>query len=119
VPRDYTGERCAVGSNSGPSVDHSDPGLRRPTSPATAGRKPAARPPISQPKSGQGFGDRVPDIEPQREALGLLNPSGAREAGVLDASNLESLDDYSVRQLLEFFEILDRWDREAHGTKTM
>jgi len=114
-----TGERGAVGSNFGPSVDHSDPKLRRPTSPATAGRKPAARPPISQHKSGQGFGDGVPDIKSQREALGSLSPSGDREAGALDASSLESLDDYSVRQLLKFFEILDRWDREPHGTETM
>jgi hypothetical protein len=114
-----TGERSAVGSNAGPSVDHSDPGLRRPTSPATAGRKPAARPPLSQRKSGQGFGDGVPDIESQREALGSLSPSGGREAGALDAFSVASVDDYSVRQLLEFFEILDRWDREAHGTQTM
>ena len=129
------GERSAVRPKSGKSVHQSDPGLRRPTPPATAGRKPPARPPVStvcrpgveievfdsraaglsQPKTGQGFGDGVPDIEIQREALGSLSPSVDREAGALDASNLESLDDYSVRQLLEFFEILDRWDRKAHG----
>lgn len=132
------GERSAVKSNSGATVSQSVPGLRRPTPPVTAGRKPAARPPVllnpvtpedmvfqsraaglSQPKTGQGFGDRVPDVESQREALGSLKPSGDREAGALNASDPELLDDYSVRQLLEFFEILDRWDREAHGTKTM
>ena len=58
-------------------------------------------------------------MEPQREALGSLSPSDDREADALNVSNLESLDDYSVRQLLEFFEILDRWDREAHGNQTM
>jgi hypothetical protein len=111
------GERGAVESSSGASVDHYDPGLRRPTSPETAGRKPAARPPIYQPKSGQRFGDGVPDIEPQREALGSLSTRGDREAGARDAS--EFLEEYSVRQLIEFFEILDRWDREAHGNQTM
>jgi hypothetical protein len=50
---------------------------------------------------------------PARPVMGSLSPSG--EAGTLGASRLESLDDYSVRQFLEFFEILDRWDREAHG----
>src|ERR1019366_10603561 len=38
------GERSAVGPKSGESVSQSDPGLRRPTPPSTAGRKPAARP---------------------------------------------------------------------------
>jgi hypothetical protein len=133
------GERSAVRPKSGKSVYQSDSGLRRPTPPATAGRKPEARPPVStvcrpeveiedfesrvaglsQPKTGQGFGDGVPDIETQREALRSLSPSGDREAGALGASGLESLDDYSIRQLLEFFEILDRWDREAHGKQTM
>jgi hypothetical protein len=40
------GERSAVRPKSGQSVSQSDPGLRRPTPPTTAGRKPAARPPV-------------------------------------------------------------------------
>ena len=40
------GERSAVRPKSGESVSQSDPGLRRPTPPSTAGRKPAARPPF-------------------------------------------------------------------------
>ncbi len=132
------GERSAVRPKSGKSVHQSDPGLRRPTPPATAGRKPEARPPVStvcrpeveiedfesraaglfQPKTGRGAGWN-PATKAQREALGSLKPSVDRDAGALDACNLESLDDYSVRQLLEFFEILDRWDREAHGKQTM
>ncbi len=56
-------------------------------------------------------------IASAREASGSLSPSD--EVGALDASNLESFDENSVRQLLDFFEILDRWDREAHGKQTM
>ena len=127
----HTGERGAVGSNTGPSVSHSDPGLRRPTSPATVGRKPAARPPISQPKSGRGAGQgsaiqsrREAGVPSERSSLGWEAPgsfsaSAAREAGALNASDLESLDEYSIRQLIEFFQILHRWDREAHGNQTM
>src|SRR6266849_10270203 len=59
------GKRGAVRNNSGLPVDHSGPGLGvGPTTPPTAGRKPAACPPTSfspsQRKSGQGSGDRVP-----------------------------------------------------------
>ena len=114
------GERDAVRINSGESVTHSDPGLTvGPTLPLTTGRKPGARPPsprvrtpepdgfkehreagLCQPKSGQGFGDRVPE-------------SVGREAPAL------SLDDFTTSQLREFFEMLDRWDREAHEHKIM
>jgi hypothetical protein len=115
-----TGERDAVRIDSGSPVDHSGPGLTvGPTLPATTGRKPVARLPvfhntdqspyevkerreaaICQPKSGQGCGDSVPASD-EREALAL------------------SFDDFSISQLREFFELLDRWDREAHGTQTM
>src|SRR5437667_1548912 len=61
------GKRSAVRNNSGLPVDHSGPGLGvGPTTSLTAGRKPEACPPSfvlpipSQPKSGQGSGDRVP-----------------------------------------------------------
>jgi len=59
------GKRGAVRNNSGSPVDHSGPGLGRPTTPPTTGRKPEACPPLSfvspaQTKSGQGSGDRVP-----------------------------------------------------------
>ncbi len=55
----------------------------------------------------------------QCEALGSLSPSINRAAGALDASDIDALDEYSIRQLLELFEILDRWDREAHGSQAM
>ena len=47
-----------------------------------------------------------------------LAPRAARVAGTLDTP-VAVLDEYSVRQLSEFFKTLDRWDREAHGNQTM
>ena len=118
------GERSAVRPKSGQSVSQSDPGLRRPTPPSTAGRKPAARPPISpwkartnaareaglpQPKIGQGAG-QSPAISTQREALGtsLLTPEA-------QAAPLLTLDKSQIKALADFIKTLDRWDRETHG----
>lgn len=136
-PASHTGERGAVRPKSGTSVHQSDPALRRPTPPPTAGRKPEARPPVtshgfgfdvapesreaglpSQRKTGRGTERRSVEY-PQREALGTDQTSDPREAGALDARTADSLTDDDVRQIIEFFTILDRWDREAHGTKTM
>src|SRR5512146_2922733 len=95
----HTGERDAVGRNSGQPVTHSGPGLRRPTLPATAGRKPEARPPVlydpaqleqaraaglAQPKSGPGCGAGSP-------------ASAEREAPALN------LDQFSLSELRRFF----------------
>ena len=113
------GERIAADSNSGNAVDHSAPGLKQPTHPSTAGRKPEARPPILQPKSGPGRGAGSPAIECQREALGSMVPSGEREAFALDAVPSESLSEIEIQSVIQFFTILDRWDREAHETKIM
>ena len=128
------GERSAVGPKSGPSVHQSDPGLRRPTPPPTAGRKPGARPRSLrshalgvgialesraaglpyQPKTGRGAGE-TPAIELQREALDTSKTIGTSEAQALTARNADSLSDDDIQQIIEFFKILDRWDREAHG----
>ena len=94
----------------------------------TAGRKPAARPPISprkarpnaareagipQPKIGQGAG-QSPAISTQREALGFCLQSPD-----LQSSPLATLDKSQIKALAEFIKTLDRWDREAHGIHTM
>jgi hypothetical protein len=125
------GEQSAVRPKSGQSVSQSDPGLRRPTPPSTAGRKPAARPPfqifeveaaekphareagIAQPKIGWGAG-RNPAVSGQCEALGISLPSSEAQA-----SPLPAFDKSQIRTLVEFIKILDRWDREAHGRPTM
>jgi hypothetical protein len=119
------GERSAVGSKSGESVRQSDPGLRRPTTPATVGRKPAARPSSLsavttefeegsrpreagpfQPKTGRGAG-RSPAIHSRREAP--LSFTGSDIEHV--ASSV--IDDSQITALIRFFQILDRWDRES------
>jgi len=129
------GERDAVGPKSGPSVSQSDPGLRRPTLPPTAGRKPEARPPLHshgfdlgvavapklreaglpyQPKTGRVAGPGPAEYL-QREALDTNPTSDPREAGARDARTADSLSEDDLQQIIEFFTILDRWAREAHG----
>src|ERR1019366_4084677 len=122
------GERSAVRPKSGKSVSQSDPGLRRPTPQLTAGRKPAARPSDllhslidpksdsttceaegSQRKTGQGAG-QSPAERSRRAALGSFTPSTESDL-VLPYD----LNDSQITALIEFFQILDRWDREAHG----
>jgi hypothetical protein len=126
------GERSAVRPKSGKSVSQSDPGLRRPTPPSTAGRKPAARPPFqflpstdsvvvfpsreagdTQRKTGRGPG-QSPAIQSQCEALGSFTPSGESDPALPD-----TLDDSQITSLIQFFQTLDRWDKEAHGPQVM
>ena len=127
------GERNAVGTKSGKSVSHSDPGLRRPTLPSTVGPKPTARPSIqflpntdsnlqsgysrevagSQRKNGRGSG-QSPAIRARREAPGSFTPSADCATGLP-----YPLDDSHIAALLQFFETLDRWDKEAHGPQVM
>ena len=118
----YLGEQSAVESKSGEPVHQSGPGLSRPTSPSTSGRKPEARPRVpvfvqsreaglAQPKTGRGVGQR-PTIEIEREALDTPSTGAERHA--------VQLDDEAISQILDFFRQLDRWDREgSHATTTM
>ena len=126
------GERNAVRPKSGESVCQTGPGLRRPTLPSTAGRKPAARPPIqfpsaidpkvvptareaggTQSKTGRGSG-QSPANQAQREALGSFT---------LPTQTVSfpsyNLDDSQITTLIQFFQTLDRWDKEAHGPQVM
>ena len=121
------GERSAVESKSGKTVRQSVPALRRPTPPSTAGRKPAARPPIQFPPIA------VPDDDSRpREAAGTQRKTGRRagqspaiqsrrEAPCSFTGTIQSrpslpysLDDPQISSLIRFFETLDRWDREVH-----
>lgn len=120
------GERSAVRPKSGQSVSQSDPVLRRPTPPSTAGRKPAARPPnsilsftppqpglppreagLSQSKTGRGAG-QSPAFFARRAAPGPLTPSTLPEFSISC-----SPDDSQTANLIGFFRLLDRWDRES------
>jgi len=126
------GERSAVRPKSGQSVSQSDPGLRRPTPPSMAGRKPAARPPVqfrpaadskddsrpraaggAQRKTGRGAG-QSPAVQTQRAALGSFTPLADTDAVLSFAP-----DDSQITALIEFFQTLDRWDREAHAPQVM
>jgi len=126
------GERSAVRPKSGESVRQSDPGLRRPTPPSTAGRKPAARPPVqfhsaadskddfrpreaggAQRKTGRGAG-QSPDVQSRRAAPGSFTPSAQSDSDLPHA-----LEDSDIKALIQFFQTLDRWDREAHGPQVM
>lgn len=116
-----TDERDAVRNNTGQPVSHSGPGLAvGPTLPQTTGRTPGARPPSSpaeggvlcQPKSVQGGGDGIP-------AEGARACACAEESSEREALAASDLDDYSISLLIEFFLILDEWDRAANATKTM
>lgn len=88
-------KRSEVGLKSGKPVANSGPVLRRPTPPATAGRNPEACSSPAQSKSWPGYGAGSP-VE-----------SAGSEAPALEP------DDAAVNTLLEFFQILDEWDREG------
>jgi hypothetical protein len=72
----------------------------------------------AQPKTGRGTEQSSVEYL-QREALDTYHTSDPRVAAALDVPSVDKLDDYSIRQFIEFFTILDRWDREAHGNETM
>ena len=86
-----------------------------PTLSPTAGRKPAAvvgfawgahlRPTL-RPQSGQGYGDRVPVEMQRREA-----PHECFAAYSTPADSSEAL--------IEFFTLLDPWERKSHATKNL
>src|SRR5690348_6259623 len=104
------GKRSAVEFDSGERVANSRPGLRRPTSPLRAGRKPDACPPnlpTSQPKSWPGLGAGGPEENYRERASASGNPPDASEPR--EARALDALDDFSLSQLRHFFELLDRW----------
>lgn len=72
---------------------------------------------LCQPKTGRGAG-QSPAIKPQREALGAsVSAKGEAVAHVVPAT--DKPDDFDITSVIRFFEILDRWDREAHGPQTM
>jgi hypothetical protein len=125
------GERSAVRPKSGETVRQSVPALRRPTPPSTAGRKPAARPSgyfppvidsqddyrpraagLFQRKTGRGAG-QSPAIQSRRAAPCSFT-SPAQSASVLPYP----LEDSHIAALIEFFEMLDRWDQELHSSNS-
>lgn len=93
------GKRNEVRLNAGQPVSHSGPELRDgPTLPPTAERNSAACLAISQRKSGR-----------EREGGTLAVSGGEADAHTLTADEL--------RQFVEFFALLDRWDREDRNAR--
>jgi hypothetical protein len=98
------GERGAVDLKSGESVRQSDPGLRRPTTPLTAGRKPAARPyPLENREA----------VLPQRKT-----GRGAGQSPAMFAEPTQ-LEDGDIAKLAAFFRLLDSWERNLYAEKVM
>jgi hypothetical protein len=71
-----------------------------------------------QPKTGRGTG-QSPVVQIRREAPNTSSTSECREADTLNDSPDRELSEYETQQFIEFFTILDRWDREAHGNETV
>jgi len=105
-----SGERNAVHLKSGEPVDPSGPGLKEPTLPPTADQTSAAhlntrqgakRPDgcLLQPKRGRGLGQRP------------ISAEGAVPLPLLDSAD--------VTRLVEFFLLLDAWDRRRNETPVM
>ena len=103
-------ERNAVHLKSGKPVSPSGPGLKEPTLPPTADRRSAARliPPQSVFGSGEGF------LQPKRgRGLGQrpMSAEGALPSSLLDSA--------AVSRLVEFFLLLDEWDRRRDDNPVM
>jgi hypothetical protein len=111
------GERSAARLKSGESVRQSDPGLRRPTPPATSGRKPEACPALSSggaPDPGVPFNPRVAGPSQRKTGRGA---GQSPAASVVDCSS--ELDAEPLARLLAFFKLLDEWERKLHAQKVM
>jgi hypothetical protein len=126
------GERSAVRPKSGESVSQSDPGLRRPTPPSTAGRKPVARPPVQhlpatgskdEPRSREPGGAQRKTGRSARQSLAIQSrreaPDSFTSSVQTDSALPYVLEDSHIAAFIKFFQTLDRWDREAHGPQVM
>ena len=99
-----------------------------PTLSPTAGRKPAAlvgsawganlRPTL-RPQSGQGCGDGVPVGMQRREAPHECLAAFALHILRRFFDRASSLDEAEIQALIEFFTLLDTWERKSHATKNL
>jgi len=69
--------------------------------------------PVTQHKNGRGSG-QSPAKRAWPEASGSFTPAADRATALPNA-----LDDSQITALIQFFETLDRWDKEAHGPQVM
>lgn len=90
-------ERNAADLKSGNAVDHSVPVLNQPTGPRHLAE--SRRLSSVQPKSGRGLGQSP------------ISAEGAVPLSLLDSAD--------VAKLVEFFLLLDAWDRRRDGSPVM
>lgn len=111
------GKRSAVRTESGESVSQSDPGLRRPTPPATAGRKPEACPALSSGVAADPSDSFNPRVAGQSQRKTGRGVGQSPAASVVDWSS--ELDPESLARLIAFLHLLDEWERSLHAEKVM
>jgi hypothetical protein len=111
-----TGKRNAVGNKSRSTVANSALVLRRPTSPSTAGRSPAASPPSTLAVDvgvgvdvAVGVDLGVGVISSQLKSWDFAQ---SNSPNVL-AARSRQLDELDIGELRKFFELLDEWERRA------
>jgi hypothetical protein len=121
-----TGKRNAVGNKSRSTVANSALVLRRPTSPSTAGRRPAASPPSTSGVDvgvgidvgvcvdlgvGVDVGVGVDAVSSQLKSWDFVHNKSRK----LVAVRPPHLDDLDITELHKFFELLDQWERHTFG----
>jgi hypothetical protein len=100
-----SGKRDAVLPKSGLSVHPSDPGLKGPTIPSTAGRTPAAC--------------LIPQQGAETRPAALQHKTGAgRSPAVVAVACSSELDRESVDAFIAVFRLLDEWERKLHCKKS-
>jgi hypothetical protein len=118
-------ERHAVHLNRGIRLTTPARVPKEPTLPPTAGRMPAAHLEFEQDaqlrpalrlQSGQGCGDSVPAEIDQRGALYDAFSAFAPPANIPAE---RKLDEAEIRALIEFFTLLDTWERKLHATENL
>lgn len=109
-PNSISSERNAVHLKSGQPVYPSGPGLKEPTLPLTADRTSAAH--LITRQSAQRSGGDI--LQPKRgQGLGQ-SPMSAE--GALPFPSLEKAE---ISKLVEFFLLLDAWDRRRDDSPVM
>jgi len=109
-PNSISSERNAVHLKAGQPVSPSGPGLKEPTLPLTADRTSAAHL-ITHQGAQRSGGDPL-----QAKRGWGLGQSPISAEGAVPLSLLESAD---VARLVEFFLLLDAWDRRRDGLPVM
>jgi hypothetical protein len=102
-----SGKRDAVRPEIRPTVHPSVPVLKEPTLSRTAGRKPAACP------ADSAIAPLREALQPKRERGVGQSPADAGKGGPARLSA------EACQALVQFFQLLDTWEKRTHEAKTM